>query len=220
MCRSHDSEIYPTNWKYALEYLELAVFERVNFSSALHFLLPALIINSSIQAWTFQISSFVCLKPSLLCCKLHESDWLKSLVLSSTTCSCIFNGPICFLGEPNEFTSLIRCRSVNDSAALIWVIASEPPSVEPGAVDESGYVGSKKDGACRWSQMILGPLWRLDLEPGRNIPFRCCAATPWPRQLSSGSADAKRWRRARLAWGSTPPLFEHARKWLPWPPYS
>lgn len=111
-------------------------------------------------------------------------------------------------------------QSVNDSAALIWVIASEPPSVEPGAVDESGYVGSKKDGACRWSQMILGPLWRLDLEPGRNIPFRCCAATSWPRRLSTSSADAKRWRRAHLAWGSTPPLFEHARKWLPWPPYS
>lgn len=48
---------------------------------------------------------------------------------------------------------------------------------------------------CRWSQMISGPLWlwRLDLEPGRNIPFRCCAVTSWPPaalfqgQLSTGS---------------------------------
>lgn len=38
---------------------------------------------------------------------------------------------------------------------------------------------------CRCSQMISGPLWlwRLDLEPGRNIPFLCCAVTSWPRQL-------------------------------------
>lgn len=63
--------------------------------------------------------------------------------------------------------------------------------------------------------MISGPLWRLDLELGRNIPFRCRTATPWPRQHLTCNADARQSR-------SEPLPFEQAAETAPLtpPPHS